>query len=96
MGFSCLLNSGNIVQASNQILSEGCPNNWRGHYVGANGHYGTTIGRFANRIRGAEIVLDGKAYKLDPDKNGDLDQGGRMAYFRLCHVSLHSKVGREP
>jgi len=51
-------------------------------YVAANGHYGMTIGRFANRIRGAKIVLDGQTYSLDPDKNGDLDQGGRMAYFR--------------
>ena len=51
-------------------------------YVAANGHYGMTIGRFANRIRGAQITLDGQSYRLDPDKNGDLDQGGRMAYFR--------------
>src|SRR5215469_3075240 len=51
-------------------------------YIRSNGHYGAIIGRFANRIRGAAITLDGKSYALDPDKNGDLDQGGTMAYFR--------------
>jgi aldose 1-epimerase len=51
-------------------------------YLRNNGHYGAIIGRFANRIRGARITLDGKDYALDPDKNGDLDQGGTMAYFR--------------
>jgi len=51
-------------------------------YIRSNGHYGAIIGRFANRIRGATITLDGKSYALDPDKNGDLDQGGTLAYFR--------------
>jgi aldose 1-epimerase len=51
-------------------------------YIRNNGHYGSIIGRFANRIRGATVTLDGKIYALDPDKNGDLDQGGTMAYFR--------------
>lgn len=51
-------------------------------YVRNNGHYGAIIGRFANRIHGATITLDGKSYMLDADKNGDLDQGGTMAYFR--------------
>jgi aldose 1-epimerase len=64
-------------------------------YVAANGHYGTTVGRFANRIRGAEIVLDGKSYQLDPDKNGDLDQGGRMAYFRQVFRGV-AHDGAEP
>jgi aldose 1-epimerase len=51
-------------------------------YIRSNGHYGAIIGRFANRIKGARITIDGKSYALDPDKNGDLDQGGTMAYFR--------------
>ena len=51
-------------------------------YIRNNGHYGAIVRHFANRIRGATITLDGKRYALDPDKNGDLDQGGTMAYFR--------------
>src|ERR1700730_3961565 len=44
-------------------------------YIRANGHYGAIVGRFANRIKGAKLTIDGKKYALDPDKNGDLDQG---------------------
>jgi aldose 1-epimerase len=51
-------------------------------YIKNNGHYGSIIGRFANRIRGASVTLDGKSYALDADKNGDMDQGGSMAWFR--------------
>lgn len=64
-------------------------------YIRNNGHYGAIIGRFANRIRGATITLDGKSYALDPDKNGDLDQGGTMAYFRQVFDAV-SHDGAEP
>ena len=64
-------------------------------YIRNNGHYGSIIGRFANRIRGATVTLDGKSYALDPDKNGDLDQGGTMAYFRqVFNAAPHD--GAEP
>src|SRR5579863_7799542 len=64
-------------------------------YIRNNGHYGAVIGRFANRIRGAAITLDGKTYALDPDKNGDLDQGGTMAYFRQVFMAVPHD-GEEP
>jgi len=64
-------------------------------YLKTNGHYGSIIGRFANRIRGAKITLDGKSHALDPDKNGDLDQGGVMAYFRQV-FSATPQDGTEP
>jgi len=64
-------------------------------YIRSNGHYGSIIGRFANRIRGAKITLDGKSYALDPDKNGDLDQGGTMAYFRQVFAATPHD-GAEP
>ena len=64
-------------------------------YIRSNGHYGSIIGRFANRIRGATITLDGKSYVLDPDKNGDLDQGGSMAYFRQVFGAV-PRDGSEP
>ena len=51
-------------------------------YIKNHGHYGCIVGRYANRIRGAKITLDGKTYALDADANGDHDQGGEMAYFR--------------
>jgi aldose 1-epimerase len=64
-------------------------------YIRSNGHYGAVIGRFANRIRGATIRLDAKDYALDPDKNGDLDQGGTMAYFRQVFTPA-PRDGDEP
>jgi aldose 1-epimerase len=64
-------------------------------YLKSNGHYGAIVGRFANRIRGAKIVLDGKSYALDPDKDGNLDQGGTMAYFRQVFGAA-MKDGPEP
>ena len=64
-------------------------------YIRANGHYGAIIGRFANRIRGATVTLDGHRYALDPDKNGDLDQGGSMAYFRQVFAAT-AHDGPEP
>ena len=64
-------------------------------YIRSNGHYGAIIGRFANRIRGAAITLDGENYALDPDKNGDLDQGGTMAYFRQVFTAVPHD-GNEP
>ena len=64
-------------------------------YIRANGHYGAVIGRFANRIKGAKLMIDGKSYALDPDKNGDLDQGGTMAYFRQVFAAT-PRDGDEP
>jgi galactose mutarotase-like enzyme len=64
-------------------------------YIRNNAHYGAIIGRFANRIRGATVTLDGKQYALDPDKNGDLDQGGSMAHFRQVFVATPHD-GAEP
>jgi aldose 1-epimerase len=64
-------------------------------YLKSNGHYGAIVGRFANRIRGAKITLDGKSYALDPDKDGNLDQGGTMAYFRQVFRAT-PKDGPEP
>ncbi len=51
-------------------------------YIGNRGHYGALIGRYANRIKGARITLDGKTFALTPDAHGDADQGGPMGYFR--------------
>jgi aldose 1-epimerase len=64
-------------------------------YLKSNGHYGAIVGRFANRIRGAKLTLDGKSYALDPDKDGNLDQGGTMAYFRQVFRAT-AKGGPEP
>jgi aldose 1-epimerase len=81
---------GNVVQGFNSLTDYTSAD-----YLKSNGHYGSIVGRFANRIRGAKITLDGKSYALDPDKDGNLDQGGTMAYFRQVFTAA-PKDGPEP
>ncbi|MDE1986424.1 MAG: galactose mutarotase [Alphaproteobacteria bacterium] len=64
-------------------------------YIAKNGHYGALIGRYANRIKGGRITLDGKTYTLDLDPYGNADQGGRMGYFRQVWQAA-VKDGDEP
>jgi len=64
-------------------------------YLKTHGHYGAIIGRYANRIKGAKIAIDGKSYALDPDDAGDADHGGEMAYFRQVFEAA-MKDGPEP
>ena len=80
----------NVVQGFDRL-----PDYTSNDYIRANGHYGAIIGRFANRIKGAKLTIDGKSYALDPDKNGDLDQGGAMAYFRQVFTAT-PRDGDEP
>ena len=65
------------------------------NYIGTNGHYGALIGRFANRIKGGRITVEGKTYALDPDPHGDADQGGRMGYYRQVWNAA-ARNGAEP
>jgi aldose 1-epimerase len=47
----------------------------------ANGPFlGVTVGRFANRIGGAEFSLDGKQYRLDPNDNGNTLHSGKSGF----------------
>jgi aldose 1-epimerase len=47
----------------------------------ANGPYlGVSVGRFANRISGAEFFLDGKQYRLDPNDNGNTLHCGKSGF----------------
>jgi len=80
----------NVVQGFDRL-----PDYTSNDYIRANGHYGAIVGRFANRIKGAKLTIDGKSYALDPDKNGDLDQGGTMAYFRQVFTAV-PRDGDEP
>jgi aldose 1-epimerase len=66
-----------VVQGFSSLADYTSPDYLKNH-----GHYGAIIGRFANRIRGGKVTLDGKTYALDADASGNHDQGGEMAYFR--------------
>jgi aldose 1-epimerase len=64
-------------------------------YLKTHGHYGAIIGRYANRIKGADVEIDGKHFALDRDDNGDADHGGEMAYFRQVFAA-DAKDGPQP
>lgn len=43
-------------------------------------YIGATIGRFANRIKGAEFTLDGKRYVLEDNDHGNSNHGGSSGF----------------
>lgn len=64
-------------------------------YIRTHGHYGAIIGRYANRIKGAKVTIDGKVHALEADINGDADHGGEMAWFRQLFTA-QANDGPEP
>jgi aldose 1-epimerase len=49
-------------------------------YVADRCYLGATIGRFANRIKGASFQLDGNTYRLDPNDQGNTNHGGQQGF----------------
>lgn len=47
-----------------------------------NPYLGATVGRYANRIAGARVVLDGTAYRLDRNEPGACLHGGAGGFTR--------------
>jgi len=47
-----------------------------GDYLKISGQHGKTIGRFANRIGGAQFSLNGTMYKLNPNNGTNFIHGG--------------------
>src|SRR6478735_5243458 len=50
--------------------------------------YGAVIGRFANRIGGAQFTLDGKTYKLKPNAGPTISMADRSA-FPITSIARH-------
>lgn len=51
-------------------------------YVQKNPHFGSVIGRFANRIRGSAFKLDGEVFNLTPNKGTFTAHGGAKPFDR--------------
>jgi aldose 1-epimerase len=49
-------------------------------YCANRGSLGVTVGRFANRIGGANFTLDGHTYTLDKSRGGNTLHGGRRGF----------------
>jgi aldose 1-epimerase len=54
-----------------------------GAYLGKNPHFGSTVGRVANRIKGATFDLDGTTYKLTANEHGNTLHSGASDFDRV-------------
>ena len=66
-------------------------------YVDGNSSHGATVGRYANRIGGAEITVSGKNYKLSPNDNKvNHLHGGFFGYNKRVWTVEAMDGGEEP
>ena len=49
-------------------------------YLGDNSHFGAVVGRYANRIGGAQFAIDGQVYKLAANNGPNSLHGGRVGF----------------
>lgn len=65
-------------------------------YVAKNPHFGSVIGRFANRIRGAKFTLDGTVHELTPNKGTFTAHGGAKPFDRYIWHAEAVDTGHGP
>lgn len=62
-------------------------------YVDHPNYFGTTIGRYANRIGNAAFMLDGRRYALPANNNGQSLHGGDKGFDRVAWRVVSAKGG---
>ncbi len=53
-------------------------------YLGKHPHFGTVLGRVANRLRNASFVLDGEIYAITTNRPPHSAHGGAVPFDRFC------------
>jgi aldose 1-epimerase len=76
-----------------------------GYLQTGNPYFGSLVGRYANRIANAKFVVEGKAYSLAPNNNGNTLHGGLKGFDKVIWdakqednslvLTYHSKDGEE-
>lgn len=65
-------------------------------YLAKHPRFGSTIGRYANRIKGAEFELDGVKYKLAANKGTTTIHGGNIGFDKVVwKIEESGKVEKE-
>ena len=65
-------------------------------YAGKHPYFGSTVGRFANRIGGARFELDGREYKLWANNNRNHLHGGRRGFDKYVWNGELSAISGDP
>lgn len=65
------------------------------NYLGRHPNFGSTVGRFANRIGGAVFSLDGKEFKLTANNKGNSMHGGAKGFSRQVFDADTSYTSRD-
>lgn len=53
---------------------------WQKDYLKGYPYFGTVLGRYANRIKGASFIYEGKKYNLTANKDGNTLHGGAQGF----------------
>ncbi len=65
-------------------------------YLQKQPYFGATIGRYANRIRGGRVVLDGIEYALTRNENENHLHGGLRGFDKVLWNVAEASGGKEP
>lgn len=64
-------------------------------YVKNCAYFGALIGRYGNRIGGAQFTLNGKTYTLEKNNNGNTLHGGSRGFDKVVWKPVKADVGPE-
>ncbi len=81
--YGAILADVNIADASGNVANVNLSFDQLAPYVNRHPHYGSTIGRFANRIALGQFTIDGTAYQVTPNQGKHHLHGGNIGFDHL-------------